>query len=155
MRTCHEPLYEEYRRPNGKDPPTELGCLARDDPKLEMPQEYLVIEEAVLVVVWSGIEVFNKKVDVLDKAVPEYKDRIDGLVKYIQRWRHYSLVALGGSQCWGGPTHDSERPCRSMSTISTKGLCHGITRRSSSRGPTNRPTCISTLPSRRSRHCLR
>lgn len=68
-----------------------MGCVATNDPnpKFEMPREFddLVIDEAVLVVVWRGNEASGKEEEVRDKPVPEYKDPIDSVVKYMQRWR--------------------------------------------------------------------
>lgn len=60
--------------------------------------EDLVIDEAVLVVVWSGNEAFDQKGSVRDGPVWDYKTHIGDLVRYMQRWRHCILICH--SQCW-------------------------------------------------------
>lgn len=84
-------------------PGVELEHITITIYKIPHDVEGVVIDEAVLGVVWSGNEAFNRKGDVRDKTGPEYKakDHVAHLVKFMERWRHCIFISPGDLQCWG------------------------------------------------------
>lgn len=68
MDTCSKFTTKEHRHIGIRNSPREMGCLATNGLKFEAPHNFenLVIDDAVLIVMWSGNEAFNGKGDVRD-----------------------------------------------------------------------------------------
>lgn len=81
--------------------------------------EVLVVDEVVLVVLWSGHEAFDKKGHIRDGPVWDHKALIDDLARYMQR--HATMEALhshrsGKSTILRALVLDSTRSTRRSST---------------------------------------
>lgn len=95
--TCSKSTSREQAKIRGRGSLQELGCLAANDPRFEAPYSFenLVIDDAVLVVVWSWNEVFNRRQEVREAPAHDYKVYIDELVDGMNQWRHCMLVGPG------------------------------------------------------------
>lgn len=78
MRQVHD---EEREKSKSRAPLRDHGCLAANDPRFErLPSfESSIIGDAILIVVWSGNEIFNAEGEVREPPIANSNSHADRL----------------------------------------------------------------------------